>query len=396
MKSNPTSSTDSGVSLLTCFVYFVQGALSLSAVAFPLLLRKKGWSVAEIATFSFVVGLPWTLKIIYGAASDAIPIGGLRRKPYVILASLLSIGSWLGLAFKGETKVFLYGFALAANLGFAVTDVVTDALIVEHSTESNTQIYQSLAWGSRSLGAIVGGISGGWLAQNASYQLTFGLTGLLPVSTLVTGFLIHEERRERRKGVAHFWTPLREGFRSILQGDLRWFSVLLLVGSFSASISTPFFFFLKERLRFSETFLGSLSSVAWLGAVVGCFLYAKCFQAIPMKTTLRWAIWLNVVNILTTFLVVDRLSAATLSLLGGTLGYLGLLPLMAAAALLSRQKGIEGSLFALLMSVNNLGQLVATFIGGKLFGIMGLPGLILLSAGVSVTGLVFVGKLKTV
>ena len=396
MKSNSPSSIDPTVALLTSFVYFVQGALSLAAVAFPLLLRKKSWSVPEIATFSFIVGLPWTLKIIYGAVSDAIPLWGLRRKPYVIFASLLSIGSWLGLAVNSEEKIFLYGFALAANLGFAFTDVVTDALVVEHSMETNTQIYQSLAWGFRSLGAILGGVLGGWLAQNVSYHLTFGLTGLLPLSTLVVGFLIHEKPKERAKGFAHLWTPIAEGLRSIFQGDLRWFSALLLVGSFSAAISTPFFFFLKEKLGFSETFLGSLSSVAWLGAVAGCLLYAKCFQTIPMKTTLRWAIWLNVVNILTTFLVVGWMSAATFSLLGGVLGYLGLLPLMSAAALLSRQKGIEGSLFALLMSVNNLGQLVATFIGGKLFGIIGLPGLILLSAGVSLTGLYFVGKLKTV
>ena len=396
MKSNSPPSTDPGVCLLTSFVYFVQGALGLSAIALPLLLRKKGWSIAEIATFSFVIGLPWTLKVFYGATSDAVPLGRFRRKPYVILASLISMGSWFLLALNGESKIFLYGCGLAASLGFAVTDVVTDAIVVEHSTESNTQIYQSLAWGWRSVGAIVGGFSGGWLAQNVTYRLTFALTGLLPVSTLIAAFLIREEPCREKKGMTHFWTPIYEGIRSIFRGDLKWFSALLLVGSFPAAISTPFFFFLKEKLRFSETFLGSLSSVAWLGAVGGCLLYAKCFQKVPVKTTLRWAIGLNVINTLTTFLIVGRFSAAAFSLAGGVLGYLGLLPLMAAAALLSRQKGIEGSLFALLMSVNNLGQLMATFMGGKLFGIMGMSGLILISAAVCLSGLFFVEKLKTV
>ena len=396
MKRNAPSSTDPAVVLLTSFVYFVQGALSLSAVAFPLLLRNRGWSIPEIATFSFIAGLPWTLKIIYGAISDAVPILDLRRKPYVILASLVSIVSWMGLAAGGEEKIFLYTFALAANLGFAMTDVVTDALIVENSTESNTQIYQSLAWGWRSFGAILGGISGGWLAQHVSYRLTFGLTALLPVSTLMVGFRIHEKAQKRMRGFVHFWTPIKEGLKAVIQGDLVWFSLLLLVGAFSAAINTPFFFYLKEKLTLSETFLGSLSSVAWLGAILGCLFYAKYFQKISLKTTLRWAIGLNVVNILTTFLVVGKTSAMTFSFLGGILGYLGLLPLMAVAAILSRSRGIEGSLFALLMSINNLGQLLATFIGGKLFDIMGLHGLIILSAGVSLFGLWFVGKLKTV
>ncbi len=395
MKSNLTTYPGRAVALLTSFAYFIQGSLSISGIAFPLLLRQKGWSISEIAAFSFTIGIPWTLKIIYGAITDAVPIFKLRRKPYIMIASVLSALSWLCLAFNHERKAFLYGFSLLANLGFAMTDVVIDALIVENSNEENAKVYQSLAWGWKSFGAVVGGFLGGWLAGHVSYRLTFTLTALLPMSTLIAAFFIHEPHRDRREAIP-LWFPILEGLKGLFRGDLKWFSLLLLVGSFSASVNTPFFFFLKEKLKFSPSFLGSLTSIGWLGTIIGCFLYAKSFKQVKVKTMLRIAFYLSTLNILTAFLIRDPVSAATLSFLGGVLGYLGLLPLLSAAALLSKQKQIEGSLFALLMSVYNLGQLLATLIGGKLFGVIGLEGLFLLSAAVTLSGVFFVNRLKSV
>lgn len=378
---------------LASSVYFVQGAISLSAIAFPLLLRGKGWSISEIAAFAFWTGLPWTLKIIYGALSDGVPLGGYRRKSYVAISSLLSMVAWLGVAFFHDVRLFLYGFSFAANLGFAVTDVVTDALVVEHSTETSSQVYQSLSWGFRSLGAVLGGVSGGWLAQHVPPVWIFSLTACLPLMTFVVGFFI-QESPQREKGGLHFIRPLWQAVQSLCKGDLLWFSALLLVGSCSAAFNTPFFFFLKESLGFSETFLGTLSSVAWLGAIGGCFFYARWLRRISLKTMLYGSIGLNVVSILSTYFIKNPLSAATLSFAGGIIGYLSFLPLIATAAILSRQKGIEGSLFALLMSVNNLGQLLSTYVGGKLFDIMGLHRLIFLSAVIGLSGVIFVGRMK--
>ncbi len=396
MKSLPAPPLDRSLALLACLVYFVQGALALAGIALPLFLRGKGWGISEIATFAFLVGLPWSLKLLYGAVSDGIPLRGLRRKPYVILASFLSAVSWAGFAWLPQGKGFLFLFATTANIGFALTDVVTDALIVENSTDSNAQVYQSLAWGFRSFGAVLGGVSGGWLAGHLPYRWIFGLTAVLPMMTLVGGLLIHEIPQERGGQRPQFLRPLVESLGALGGGDLKWFSLLLIVSSLSASFSTPFFFFLKEGLKFNETFLGSLASLTWLGAILGCFAYGRLLRNISVKRMLRWAIWLNFVNVLATTLVKNWWGAVALSFLGGILGYLSLLPFLAAAAMLSRRPGIEGSLFALLMSVNNLAQLVWTFIGGKFFDIIGLAPLIFLSAGIGLSGLFFVARLKTV
>jgi len=393
--NNFATAFDRRTALLVSFVYFVQGALGISGVAFPLFLRAEGWSISEIATFSFIAGLPWTIKVLYGTLSDALPIGGLRRKPYVILASALSTLAWLGLALFPQPASLIYVWAVLANLGFAVTDVVTDAIIVEHSAGTSPQLYQSFAWGFRSFGAVLGGVAGGLLAQSVPYRSIFAVTALLPLATLGVGFFIHDPRREG-EGFGRLLSPLLASLRSLFQGDLKWFCLFLLVGSFSASFGTPFFFFLRERLGFRETFLGALSSLTWTGAILGCFFYGKLLKEVPLKRMLVWGIVLSSVSVLSSYLVVNHWSAATLFFLGGIFGYVSLLPLMASAALLARQKGIEGSLFALLMSVHNLGQILAAFAGGKLFDIIGLGNLILFSAVVGLVGLVFVRRLRTI
>lgn len=395
MSSKSPSRIDPSVAGLASAVYFVQGAISISAVAFPLLLRGKGWSISEISSFAFIVGLPWTLKIVYGAISDVFPIAGLRRKPYILIASLVACLSWMGLALFHETRFSILTFSLAANFAFAITDVVTDALIVEKSDETNAQYYQSLSWGFRAAGAVIGGYLGGWLASRFSYQWVFLATALVASVGFIAGLFVKEDAT--RVPIPHSpLYPIKEGIRLLFRGDLKWFSLLMIVGTFSASFNTPLFFHFKEKLNFSEGFLGSLVSLAWIGAIAGCLLYTRILGKTSLHRMIRYSVWLNVLNILITFLYFDRISAVSITLLGGVIGYLSFLPLISTATVLSRQKGIEGALFALLMSVHNMGQLAAIFVGGQLFDIIGLAPLILLSAVIALSGLFFIDRIKII
>lgn len=393
MSSKSHSRIDPSLAGLASAVYFVQGAISISAVAFPLLLRGKGWGISEISSFSFIIGLPWTLKIVYGAISDVFPIAGLRRKPYLLIASFVAFLSWLGLAFFHESRFSILSLSIVANFAFAITDVVTDALIVENSDETNAQYYQSLSWGFRAAGAVIGGYLGGWLAGRFNYRWVFLITAFVISVSFIAGLFVKEKSKTGPITHSPIY-PVKEGLKLLLRDDLKWFSLLMIAGSFSGAFTTPLFFHLKEKLNFSEAFLGSLISLAWIGAIGGCLVYTRILGKVTLKKMLRYSVWLNVLGILIAFLYLDRISAVSITLIGGVIGYLSFLPLMSAATVLSRQKGIEGALFALLMSVYNMGQLVAVFVGGKLFDIIGLGPLIFLSAIIAMSGLLFVNRIK--
>ena len=92
---------------LISVVYFLQGATGIAAVALPLYLRGSGMSIKEIAYYNSVVAIPWFFKIIYGVVSDAFPIGGFRRKPYIMICAALASLGWFLMAvfpFRREKK----------------------------------------------------------------------------------------------------------------------------------------------------------------------------------------------------------------------------------------------------------------------------------------------------
>ena len=79
--------------------------------------------------------------------------------------------------------------------------------------------------------------------------------------------------------------------------------------------------------------------------------------------------------------------------IGGIMGCLTILPIMASAATLTHQSGVEGSLFATLMSVYNLGQIFFSYLGGRLFSFLGLQALIVGTGLLGLLALVFIDQL---
>ncbi|MBI4431340.1 MAG: MFS transporter [Candidatus Omnitrophica bacterium] len=381
---------------LTSAVYFIQGALGLNNVALPLYLRHAGLEIRDMTTLSSIVSLPWLLKPIFAAVSDTFPILGYRRKTYVFFASALSAWGWWCMAalpsFSAMTMVCIF----LANAGFAITDVVTDGLIVENSDVHTTQTYQSLSWGSRSLGAIVSGVLGGWITYKFGFRTVFFLTGALPLLSLFISLVFKENRYPKKKiAWAGILQALAKSLAITFKGDLFWFSLLLLLGTVSASFTTPLFFYFRDNLGMKETLLGTIQSLSWIGAVIGCVIYYRFMRKIPLRKTLLIAILMDVASTLLCFLIFNRSSAIALSFVSGIMAYITLLPLMAAAAKLAHGTGIESSLFAILMSVRNAGVVASTFVGGYVHQALGLRMLIFISALASAVGLLVIRKLRT-
>ncbi len=382
-----------GVAFLAGTIYFTQGALGISGVTMPLFLRGLKWSVAEITAISSIAAFPWLLKIFYGLLSDSYPLFEYRRKSYLFIFSILSAVGWLSLAILPAHKYTILFAMMLTNLGFAATDVVTDGLIVEHSTTVTSSVYQAIAWGSRSFGAVASGALGGWLAGHWVPQHVFLLTMCLPL--VVTSIVIWiKEKKVPSAPFATALTPVKRCISLAFTPNLRNFIALLFIASISASFGVPFFFYMKETLKFKETFLGILSSLGWGGAMLGSLIYLKFLRGISPKIVLRWAIVLNCINIFSTLLISNEKSAFILVFISGAMGCLVMLPIMSSAASLTHHSGVEGTLFAILMSIFNLGQIIFGYLGGRFFEPIGLYPLIIITGISSLSALYFVNKLE--
>lgn len=377
---------------LFAVVYFVQGALALTSVALPVFLRDLlGLSIPEIATLSAIASLPWVLKPVYGVVSDYYPVAGLRRKPYIWAMTLLASFGWVLTAINGSYWSVLFAQVCAA-LGIAMTDVVVDGLAVEKSTKKTKGVIQSVCWGARSVGAVVAGVTGGYLLTIVSSRSVFLLTAALPLLAFGTSFFVKEKPVARsKKNLGAFISNI---LRTYAKTPLLWWVALFLFSWYVApSFGTPLFFFVKDQLGLSETYLGLLASMSSLGGVVAALLYGKWLDRLSPGIVLPAIIVINALASLLFYLVLGAESALLVYFVSGAVAIIATIVSMRVIVSVC-PRGIEATTFAVFTSITNFGSgVVAQYLGGQLYALIGYKMLILVNAGLSLVPLLFLKKI---
>ena len=139
---------------LIATVYFLQG-FGLAGLAFSLFLKETlHWSIMQMTLMGTITSIPWFLKILFGVISDNFPIGGYRRKSYLIASATVSASMSIVLATVHATSFWFYtGVFFTASLCACMIDVIIDGYVVQKSIGTKeTNNYQNLSWGSRAVG----------------------------------------------------------------------------------------------------------------------------------------------------------------------------------------------------------------------------------------------------
>lgn len=79
--------------------YFCYGASTLTGIA-DVFFQKEVLMLtpAEVAGIGFWLGLPWSMKMVVGAASDVYPLFGSRRAAYLLIGATATLAGYLALA----------------------------------------------------------------------------------------------------------------------------------------------------------------------------------------------------------------------------------------------------------------------------------------------------------
>ncbi|PIU40577.1 MAG: hypothetical protein COT00_00995, partial [Candidatus Omnitrophica bacterium CG07_land_8_20_14_0_80_50_8] len=101
-------------------------------------------------------------------------------------------------------------------------------------------------------------------------------------------------------------TPVREfaGNRQLL-----WVTLFMVLGLFSPSYGTAFFFRMRDVLHFDPQFLGLLGSVGSAGEVIGCLIFAKFLSQVPIKRLLYISVFMWAVNTAAVLAIVNGVTA---------------------------------------------------------------------------------------
>lgn len=249
---------DRAVVVLLAFQYFNQGGKSMMGLAQQDYFKTKlALEPGYIATLSSFIGLPWSVKLLYGMISDNVPLFGTKRKSYVVLLGLLQFVSLLAIYLLDiQSEVTFAVLLFAIQVTGAYLDVLVDAMMVvearEDEDEGSEQL-QSLSWIALGLGGVFGSLVGGMLMERDP-NLIFGMYSLYGLIVAVLGLNINEKEEEVSKDglCTKFATSISEMKQALLLPEIYWtLTYILLSASSKPSFSSYMYFFKMDVVKFS-------------------------------------------------------------------------------------------------------------------------------------------------
>ncbi|SMN15950.1 Folate carrier, cyanobacterial type [uncultured Candidatus Thioglobus sp.] len=138
-------------------IYFSYGSGVFVAISENFWVKDTlDMSASDLAELAVWLGVPWTVKMIFGSMVDSVNIFGSNRKSYVYIgAVLITISSLMMIAVVGDyaivegfSKKAVYVLAsVIAVVGFVMQDVVADTMTTEviDKNQSQEAINQELA-----------------------------------------------------------------------------------------------------------------------------------------------------------------------------------------------------------------------------------------------------------
>ncbi|KAF3795359.1 putative folate-biopterin transporter 4 [Nymphaea thermarum] len=172
-----------------------------------------------------------------------------------------------------------------------------------------------------------------------------------------------------RRGVC----SLSEAFRQpIILRPMTWFFIAHVT---VPNISISMFYYQTEFLHMDSSFVGTARVVGWCGLMLGSIIYSRFLKHVKLRTILMWAQVGLACLILLDIALVSRLNVLVgisdkamvlgVSALADAVHQLKLMPFLIISGRLC-PPGIEGTLFAMFMSINNLGSTLSSLLGAGL------------------------------
>ena len=365
---------------LFAVVYLAQGMWYLPNQTITIVLKERGLSAGDVASFFAITTIPWLIKPVYGLVSDFLPLFGRRRKSYFLVTCTLAGLSGVALGLLREHAYWPMAVLVAVmGFGLAFTDVLTDALMVETGKPLGlTGAFQAVQWAAIYVASVLVGEIGGGFAERRDLRSAFFVAAAFPFLSLVMVSIFVREPRATADGAAfrETWTAIRAalGERSV------WLVAgFILFFTFSPSFGPPLLYYQTDVLKFSQQFIGRLLALASMGAVAGALLYAPLSRRFSLRPIINLSIGATVIATLAYLRYRGPLSAAIIDTGYGVVYMVTQLAFLDLAAKACPRR-VEATFFALLMSVYNGGAQGSQVVGGYLYDWVGYDRLIIVSA----------------
>ena len=389
--------------LLFALVYVVEGlAQPDGLIAQPLsyyLKTSQGWTPVQITGFTSLLYFAWVIKPLYGLISDFIPLFGYRRKSYLAVVNVAAIFGFVWATQLSTPSTLFPALAITAY-AMAIASALCGAVLVENGQRLRaTSRFVNQQWLWYNVAAIAAAAAGGQLVQHLSPQQALhgaaAIAAFAPVAAVAGALLLIPERKVsiNIEGMKDTF----QGFKSSFQRRELWLIAgFLFLYNFSPGLSTPLYFTMTDKLKFSQSYIGILSSISALGWIAGSLLYRPLFGKLTLKRLLNVSIGFATFTTATFLFLSSEASAAVIYFGSGFAGMLAMVATLTLAADYCPPR-VEGFAFAALMSAGNLASTLANNVGSLLYADIfdySLGPLVMISAAVTAVAFLAVPLLE--
>ncbi|CAI5719842.1 unnamed protein product [Hyaloperonospora brassicae] len=339
---------------------------------------------AQSEALRATAAIPWIVKPLYGLLSDSVPIGGTRRKSYLLIFSAVAATAYFALSVPG--LIVTYERALVAlvvaSLGIAFCDVVIDGKVVEAARSEREDMagnLQTLSWISLSIGSVLGSMVSGYALNSFGPLGVFFITAMGPLSVMLISIRIEEAAYVPQEDVGFLRTVQDQcrALASVVVDPICWRPMLwiFLSNALPPSVGEAMFTFKTSELGFTKSFLGFISTAGSFTLLGTTAVYNAYFRDMPFRrmffriqlasACVSFAEFVLVSRLNLAFGVGDRFFIFGDEILSDVVARLKHMPSLVLCAKIC-PPGIEGTMFALLMSIYNFSWSVASYGGSWL------------------------------
>uniref|UniRef100_A0ACD5ZU03 Uncharacterized protein n=1 Tax=Avena sativa TaxID=4498 RepID=A0ACD5ZU03_AVESA len=350
-------------------------------------VQKVQPSAAQV--YHGVTSIPWMVKPLWGLLTDVLPVAGYRRRPYFVLAGIMGVIAMLIVSLHSKLHVMFALLALmSGSASVAIADVTIDACVAE-----NSLIYPHLAADMISLNGFcssVGGLIGfsisGFLVHAIGSQGALGMLTIPSALVILAGMLLKEVHIPNfQYGQAHKKFSEASGkMLMTLKCPEVWRPCFYMYMSLALSVEIQegmFYWYTNPSAgpSFSEGFIGFIFAIGSVGSLVGVILYQNILKDYSFRSLLFSSqLLLSLSGMLDLILVLrlnlklgipDYYFAVIDEGVSKMINRLKWMPLLVLSSKLC-PPGIEGTFFALLMSIDNIGVMTGSWFGGLLLHLL--------------------------
>jgi MFS transporter, PAT family, beta-lactamase induction signal transducer AmpG len=342
-------------------LYFTQGTvLGYFAALNALYLLANGLNMVDVGLFSTIALIPFVIKILFGMLSDRFNFFGLgHRKPYIVIGLLVQFICLLLVTAVNPGRQYwtFVGLAFMLQMGMAFYDTCTDGLALDVTPEHEKGQLQGFMVGGRSIGVIAAASIAGVIAER-SWPGVFYFLAILTLLPLPLLFFMREPARSVTERFN--WAAFGAFKQKAVWGAAAVGLVIFLVIVGANQLVNPA---LSARLGIDLSTAGLVTTVWGTGCVVGAIAGGIIMDRMGDRTAL-WVSILSVGLAMTCLALVQSLALAF-----GIAAFFGLTygasqAIYFALAMKYTQPAIAASMFAILMSVTNVGQGIGLSLGG--------------------------------